>query len=211
MRSQVEEPKDMDMSRIPYREAIGMLMYLTISTRPDIMYAVTYLARYVSDPGPVHWNAVKRVLRYLRGTRTHGIVYMHTASMDQVSHPQKLELCAHTDASWGDDLNRRRSTIGYVVFMGGVPVAWKSKLSSCVAGSTMEAEVIAANEGGRELVWLRNMTCEVMRCTLDASRLYMDNAAGMLTMSDRRITDRSKHIDIKYWWVMEQHELAPSA
>jgi len=122
------------------------------------------------------------------------------------SHPRKLELCAHTDASWGDDLNRRRSTIGYVVFMGGVPVAWKSKLSSCVAGSTMEAEVIAANEGGRELVWLRNMTCEVMRCTLDVSRLYMDNAAGMLTMSDRRITDRSKHIDIKYWWVMEQHE-----
>jgi hypothetical protein len=128
--------------------------------------------------------------------------------MDQTSCPRKMELCAHTDASWGDDLNRRRSTIGYVVFVCGVPVAWKSKLSPCVAGSTMEAEVIAANEGGRELIWLRNMTCEVMRCTLNASKLYMDNAAGMQVMSDRRITDRSKHIDIKYWWVMEQHELS---
>jgi hypothetical protein len=181
-------------------------MYLAASTRPDIMYAVSHLARYVSKPGPVHWTAVKRVLRYLAFTTHAGIMYDRTSMTSPTLKPLGLNLYAYTDASWGDDLDRRRSTIGYIVYVSGCPVAWKSKLSSCVACSTMEAEIIAANEGARELLWVRHVTSEILGLVLDGSTLYCDNAPGIQSMTDRRVTDRTKHIDVKYWFIMDQHE-----
>lgn len=180
-------------------------MYLATSTRPDIAFAASYLSRFVSNPGPRHWNAVKKVMRYLAGTIRMGLHFEREPGV-MSSEMTSVDIRGYTDASWADDLDRRRSTIGYVVYVMSCPVAWKSKLSACVATSTMEAELVAANEGVREVLWIRHMTSEVMGGDVHPSVLYVDNAPAIQTMVDRRVTDRNKHIDVKHWFILEQQE-----
>jgi hypothetical protein len=99
-----------------YRTAIGQLLYLTTKTRPDIAVAVGVLTRQVSAPAEVHWTAVKRILRYLKGTRMYGL---HIA-------PTNDQLIGHADADWGGESDRK-SVSGFVITLGNVPVSWGGK------------------------------------------------------------------------------------
>ena len=116
------------MSNVPYASAIGSLMYAMLCTRPDICFAVGLVSRYQSNPGLAHWQAVKRIFRYLRGTSDLVLCYQNG----------DLRLTGYTDTDWGGDLDESRSTSGYVFTLGGGAISWCSKKQDCIALSTIE-------------------------------------------------------------------------
>ncbi|KAG5870108.1 hypothetical protein JTB14_021425 [Gonioctena quinquepunctata] len=110
----------------PYREAVGCSMFLEVVSRPDIMFAVSQASRFLSNPKREHWSAVKRILRYLKGTQTFGLMYC----------AEEVNLIAYSDADFAGDLTTRRSTTGYLSIIAGAPVTWSSHLQNCVSRST---------------------------------------------------------------------------
>jgi hypothetical protein len=124
------------MQFVPYQTLIGTLMYLMVSTRPDICHAVGVLAQFMHQPGKAHWDAAKRVLKYLQGTKSIKLTYSFSPSLFQID--------AFADADWAGDLDTRKSTSGYLVRANGTAIAWASRKQKSVATSTMEAEYVAA-------------------------------------------------------------------
>ena len=135
------DPEDavstVDMADIPYASAVGALMYAALATRPDIAYAVTALCQFMANPAVSHWNAAKRVFRYLQGTQEHALVYGGHGGKDQ-------PLYGYSDSDWGNDVNDRRSVTGWVFFLHDGAVSWQSHKQPTVALSSVEAEYMAA-------------------------------------------------------------------
>ena len=158
------------MTSVPYREAIGALLYLSIRTRPDIAVAVGTLAKHVQEPHPLHWEGVKRILRYLQGTKDKALVFR----TEERTNP--LVLTVYADADWGTDPNERYSRTGIVCQLGANTVWWKSRKQNSIAVSSCEAEYMALFEGSKDIVWLRNLLCEFGMCQGHIpTLLYSDN------------------------------------
>ena len=134
------------MTTFPYQKLIGMLLYLSVGTRPDIAYPVNYLSRFVTCYDKSHWSAVKRVLRYLKGTSAKGVAYNGLDVEASV-------LVGYGDADWGSDEVDHQSTSGYVFFYEGGPVSWKTQKQTTVAISTMEAEDLSATEATKQALY----------------------------------------------------------
>ncbi|KAH9311145.1 hypothetical protein KI387_026180, partial [Taxus chinensis] len=139
------------MSKVPYSSAVGSLMYAMVCTRPDIAHAVGAVSRFMSDPGKEHWQAVKWILRYLRGTM--GTVLCYSGS--------NTTLRGYVDSDMAGDVDSRRSTTGYIYTVGGTAVSWISRLQKLVALSTTEAEYVAATEASKEMIWLQQLLEEL--------------------------------------------------
>jgi hypothetical protein len=184
-----------NMRNVPYRQAVGSIMYLAVSTRPDIAKAVSAVSKYLENPGQKHWNAVKRILRYLKGTRE---LKLHLGGTSEI------ELKVWSDADWAGDLDKRRSTTGYLVFLGDGPISWKSRLQPTVAASTTEAEYMAAFEACSEVMYLRPLLSELGFQQSKATKIYEDNRGCIAISKDPATTGRTKHIDIKYHFLREQ-------
>lgn len=137
---------------LPYIDVVGSLNYLATCTRPDIAFAVGTLGQFSANPSMEHWQAAKRVLRYLRGTSDFAL---------QLGGTDKLTLQGYSDADYAGDIASRRSTSGYAFFVGSALVSWRSKKQSIVALSTTEAEYIAAVAAGQEGVALRSLLAEL--------------------------------------------------
>ena len=120
--------------KFPYQNGIGVLLYLAVTTRSDLSYPVEGLARHSASTSFKTFQAVVRVLTYLRCTPQIGIEYLG----------HKLNIHAFSDSDWAGDLDARKSTTGYVVFAVEGPVAWSLKLQPTIAASSMEAEYTAA-------------------------------------------------------------------
>ena len=133
------------MTTVPYFSAVRSLIYAMLCTRPDICFAVGLVSRYQSNPGREHWKAVKRILRYLKGTMDYCLCYQGS----------NLRLIGYSDADWGGDLDQRKSTSGYTFLLNKGTISWSSKKQTCIALSTMEAEFIAYSAVVQEAVWLR--------------------------------------------------------
>lgn len=179
----------------PYSAAVGALMYAAVGTRPDIAFAVQHLAQFTSRPSPEHITAVKRIFRYLNGTRNLGLVYQSDGSN---------ALVGHTDADWGMDLDTRRSTSGYVFTLAGGAISWSSKRQRSVALSSMEAEYMALAHATKEALWLRSLFADLGLITDGPIQLYADNESALAFAHDSQFHARSKHIDIRYHFVRER-------
>lgn len=129
------------MANVPSRNAVGCLMYLMVSTRPDLAAAVGVLSQFASDPCQTHWQALKRVFRYINGTRTHGIEFL-------MSDDDSLQVYSNTD--WAGDIESRRSTSDYAFMMDNSCISWRSKKQRTVALSFTEAEYMALSEATNE-------------------------------------------------------------
>ncbi|CAI7894515.1 unnamed protein product [Closterium sp. NIES-54] len=152
----------------PYPELVGCLMYLMTCTRPDLAYALSLLARYVA-PGrhrKVHWDAAKRVLRYLCSTLGMGLVLGGRA---------RVVLAGHADASWVDNLATQRSSQGYTFSLGSGSVSWQSTRSSSVLSSSCEAEIYAGAMAAQELRWLSYLLTDLGEAPRSPPVLYVDN------------------------------------
>lgn len=185
------------MSNKPYRSLVGSLLYL-LFTRPDLAFAVGQLSRYLTAPRRIHWLAACRVLRYLRGTTNLGVSY---AAPEEEEEP--VMITGYSDADWAGDRDSRRSTTGFIFMMCGGPIAWKTKLQPSVALSTTEAEIMALAAAVQEGVWLRRLAIDLCFANNFPLTLYEDNQGAIALMKDHRFSDRSKHIDIRYFFLRD--------
>jgi hypothetical protein len=178
------------MRDMPYREAIGALNWAALSTRPDIAFAVMTVARFASNPGPVHWEAVKQIFRYLAGTRNLWLSYGESK--------RTLEGYADVDGSMAED---RRTITGYAFLVDGGAVSWSSKQQEIVSLSTTESEYVAAMHGGKEALWLRSLISEVFGTLQEPTTLFSDNQAAIALTRDHQYHARTKHINVRYHWI----------
>ena len=177
-----------------YQEIIGSLVYLSISTRPDIAEAVGKLSQYMGKPNKEHWIGVKRVLRYLKGTPRYGLVYRKS---------KDFKLVGYSDSDWAGCLESRKSTSGYVFLLGNSVISWASKKQPVVALSTTEAEYIALCLAAQEAVWLRRLLKSVQLEQKEATKICEDNQGAISISKNPRDTQRTKHIDIRFHFVRE--------
>lgn len=124
------------MSHVPYASAVGSIMYAMVCTRPDISHAVSVVSRYMANPGKEHWQAVKWIFRYLKGTPDFGLVFSRDRNISD-------GIVGYYDSYYAGDLDKRPSTTGYVFTLAGGAVSWRSMLETPVALSTTEAEYMA--------------------------------------------------------------------
>ncbi|GJY38379.1 retrovirus-related pol polyprotein from transposon TNT 1-94, partial [Tanacetum coccineum] len=134
------------VAQLEYASVIGSLMYAMHCTRPDIAFAVSKLSQYTSNPSLEHWDAVSRVLGYLKRTSALQLTY--------TSYPGVLE--GYSDASWINHSGDSKSTSGWIYTLAGGAVSWASKKQTCISHSTMEAEFIALAATGKEAEWIRD-------------------------------------------------------
>ena len=181
-----------EMATIPYRSALGSLMYLMVSTRPDLAASVSILSRFMDNPGQ-HWEALKRVLRYVKHTRSYSLTFCKKANG---------ELEGSTDSDWAGCEDTRRSTTGYVFTMCGGAISWSSQRQSTVALSATEAEYMASTQGAREAVWLRRFLKEIGE-KQESVQIYSDNQSSMRLMRSGVYHGRTKHIDVRHHYVRD--------
>jgi len=187
-----------------YRQIVGILTYISYNTRPDITFAVNQVSRFCNNPKRSHERAVKRILRYLRGTRTNGIIIQPTS-------PQLLDCYVDADFSglWKSDNScdpiSVRSRTGYVIMFCGTPLLWCSKLQSEVALSTVEAEYIALSQSMRDLLPTKQLLQELQNIfklptstTTTTSTVFEDNAGAIELARCPKMRPRTKDIAVKY-------------
>uniref|UniRef100_H3H922 Uncharacterized protein n=1 Tax=Phytophthora ramorum TaxID=164328 RepID=H3H922_PHYRM len=182
----------------PFREAVGALMHLMTATRPDIAYAVGYVSRFMENPQEEHWVAVKRIFRYLQGTKTHGICF---------KPGDKIDFRGYSDADWAGDLADRKSTSGYTFMLMSAPVSWGSKKQSSVSLSTSEAEYIALSLAIQEGKWIHRLLCEILAAANETGPELMireDNQSCIKMTKNPVNHGRAKHIDIKYHHIRDE-------
>ena len=174
-----------DMCKVPYHEAVGSLNYCTVTTRPDIAFPVSLLAQFMENPGRIHWEAVKRVFRYLLGTKDWKLTYGTIGN----------GLKGYTDAD-GSLQEHQHAISGYVFLMNGGAISWSSKKQSLVTLSTAESEYVAATYAAKEALWLCRIIGEVFQALEEPATLYSDSQSAITLTKDRSYHARTKHIDI---------------
>jgi transposase InsO family protein len=180
-----------------YSALVGALLYLANCTRPDLAYAVNQLARFMSNPRRVHWLAALRVLRYVRATVTYELRY--------IREEETFTLQGFSDSDWGGDTATRRSTAGYVFICAYAAISWKSTLQKTVAISTCEAEIMALALCVSEAIWLKRLLAGMLPSSINsAMTIHEDNQGAIALVKDHKFSNKTKHVDIKYFFVREQ-------
>ena len=183
------------MSKVPYSNAVGSLMYLMVCTRPDIAYAVSVVSRYLANPGKNHWEAVKWILKYLRGTANVGLVF-------GTNHGNHVDVTGFVDSDYAKDPDKGRSITGYAFLVQGCVVSWKATLQHVVALSTTEAEYMALTEAVKEAIWLRGLL-EELGVELNTVAVNCDNQGAIHLSRNHAFHERTKHINVRYHFIRE--------
>ncbi|SCZ93986.1 BZ3501_MvSof-1269-A2-R1_Chr1-3g01144 [Microbotryum saponariae] len=179
-----------------YLQAIGSLLYISLGTRPDIAFAVSYLSRFANNPGRRHWIAVKHVLRYLRATYRDELLYARG--------PAKVTgVVGYSDANWGACVDTSISTMGYVFYLAGAAVSWSSKRQTRVADSTTDAEYLALSHAGKEAIYLNQLLSELHVCPIAAAHIFTDNEAAAAVAHDPVRTSGTRHIRLREHFVRD--------
>ncbi|KAJ0795409.1 putative RNA-directed DNA polymerase [Helianthus annuus] len=188
-----KEDLEEDVNENLYRSLVGSLMYLT-NTRPDIMYAVSKISRFMERPKRSHWEAGKRILRYIQGTLNDGIIY---------SKGSQGKLIGFSDSDYAGNVDDSKSTSGYVFHLGSGAIAWQSKKQKVVALSSTEAEYIALSMAGCQALWLKGILNDLLY-NMDCPPIILcDNKSTISLAKDPVYHGKSKHIRVKYHFIRE--------
>ncbi|XP_057976061.1 uncharacterized mitochondrial protein AtMg00810-like [Malania oleifera] len=177
-----------------YRSLVGGLQYLNF-TWPDISFAVNKLCQFMHSPKLPHWSALKRVLRYLKGTINHGLFFTsHSGPVVQ----------AYSDADWGGCPDDRRSTSGCCIFLGNHLISWSSKKQKSAARSSTEAKYKSLASSAAELIWLQFLLKELGIFLPQAPTLWCDNLGATYLCANPIFHSKTKHMDIDYHFVRDR-------
>ncbi|GJV23923.1 dual specificity protein phosphatase PHS1 isoform X2, partial [Tanacetum coccineum] len=171
------------------------LMFVMVCTRPDITHAVGVVSRYMAKPGREHWEAVKRILRYIKGTSDVALCFGDS----------DLIVTGYVDSDYAGDLDGSKSTTGHVFTLSGGTVSWVLKLQSVVAMSTTEAEYVAAAQASKEAVWLK-MLLEELGHAQEKITIFCDNQSALYLARNPTFHSKTKHIRVQYHFVSEKVE-----
>ncbi|CAL9017956.1 unnamed protein product, partial [Prunus brigantina] len=175
-----------------YRSVVGALQYLTL-TRPDIAFAVNHVCQFMHQPTSAHWVAVKRILRYLNGTSTHGLFYK----------PGSLSLMAYSDADYAGDPDDRHSTGGYCLYLGSNLISWSSKKQGGVSRSSTEAEYRKLAYTAAAISWFRALFRD-LQLSFSCPKLWCDNISAISLASNPVFHARTRHVEVDYHYVREK-------
>ncbi|GKA77787.1 retrovirus-related pol polyprotein from transposon TNT 1-94 [Tanacetum coccineum] len=176
-----------------YRSLVGALQYLTI-TRPDLSYAVNQASQFLHAPTDAHFQSVKRILRYVKGTITYGLIFRR---------PHSNSILGYSDADWARCIETRRSTYGYSIFLGGNLVSWSAKKQPTVSRSSCESEYRAMANTAAEIIWITHLLRELHALPPDRPTLLCDNKSALFMSQNPVSHKRAKHIDLDYHFVRE--------
>lgn len=195
------------MQSVPYRSCVGKLTHLMRTTRPDLAFSVSVVNRYLHNPGSKHWNAVKRILRYLKGTRQYELKLAPLDMSTSLSACDRssMKLSGNADADWGGHTDNSKSTSGYAFFLGTSLISWASKVQPQTATSSTHAEYIATYHATAECLWTRTFLKELgLLNSAMPTTLYCDNEAAIKIANYHMVTPRSKHFETKLHCVREK-------
>lgn len=187
-------PVDCQREKYPYQQLVGTLIFLSNLTRPDISFAVSKLAQFMNGHDSSHWEAAKKVLRYLQGTKTFGLRY---------SPVEDVQLSGYTDSDYAGDQIQRKSTGGFAFFLGNSLISWSSQKQPLVALSSTEAEYVALGTAARETVWLRRFLEELGFPQQTPTPIYVDNQSAIKLAKNPEFHKRTKHIQVRYHYTRE--------
>lgn len=173
---------------------MGALQYITI-TRPDIAFSVNKVSQFSHQPLDTHYKAVKRILRYLKGTLHHGLVLKRSPN---------LSLTGFSDADWGGDPDDRRSITGYCVFLGANAITWSSKKQTTVSRSSTEAEYRSLANLTTEVIWIQTLLQELRVPLPQKPTLWCDNLSTVALSANPVFHSRSKHFELDLHFVRER-------
>ncbi|GJR24787.1 leucine-rich repeat protein [Tanacetum coccineum] len=176
-----------------YRSLIGSLRYL-LHTRPDLSYSIGLLSRFMQDPKDHHLKAVKQVIRYIRGTKEHGIIYKKEGG---------CKITGYSDSSYGINTDKGKGTTGIVFYFGESPITWCTQKQPTVALSSCESEFMAATGAACQALWLKRLLSELTGWEEKRVTLKVDNISAIALVRNPVFHGRSKHIDIRYHFIRE--------
>ncbi|XP_046391667.1 secreted RxLR effector protein 161-like [Ischnura elegans] len=177
-----------------YREAVGALLYISTTTRPDISGAMSILCRRVSNPRQRDWEALKKLMRYLKQTSDMAL---------NIYACEDLKLTGYVDADWGGDIQDRKSTSAYIFKLGNSAISCSSRKQSSVALSTTEAEYVSAASASQEGVWLRQLLHDLGEVQNEPIIIYEDNQGCIKIASNEKFSARTKHIDVRHHFIRD--------
>nr|GEY83615.1 ribonuclease H-like domain, reverse transcriptase, RNA-dependent DNA polymerase [Tanacetum cinerariifolium] len=176
-----------------YRSLIGSLKYL-LHTRPDLSYSVGLLSRFMQDPKDHHLKAVKQVIRYIKVTKEHGIIYKKEGD---------CRIICYSDSSYGINTDQGKGTTGIVFYFGESPITWCTQKQPIVALSSCESEFMAATGAACQALWLKRLLSELTGWEEERITLKVDNISAIALVRNPVFHGRSKHIDIRYHFIRE--------
>lgn len=185
-------PDDEGTVAKPVRELVGCLMYVMLGTRPDLSVAVNLCSRYQTKPTEKLWKALKRILRYIKGTMDFQLFYAKNNG---------AELVGFADSDWAGDEQDRKSTTGFLFKAFGSIICWNTKKQSTVAVSSTEAEYVALAEAAREGIWLSNLL-SIFDVKIPYIIVFEDNQS-CIKLTKRMEHKRLKHVDIKFNFIKD--------
>jgi histone deacetylase 1/2 len=177
-----------------YRSIVGALQYLTF-TRPDLAFAVNKVCQYLHSPTTTHWIAVKRILRYVKGTSDVGLRIIKSSS---------LLVSGFSDADWAGDIDDRRSTGGFAIFCGPNLISWSARKQPTVSRSSTEAEYKSLANATAEMIWIEALLKELGVKVRWPLRLWCDNLGATYLCANPVFHARAKHIEIDFHFVREK-------
>jgi hypothetical protein len=180
----------------PYREPNGALLYLAMTTRPDILFSVNCFGQLQEQPTVAAWSGLKRVLRYLKGTLELKLFFPKCSNDDIV-------ISLYVDADWGANLRDRKSISGYILMLNSCPIIWNVKKQTSIALSSTEAEILALAQAIQNLLIVYNLTKEILGCKEIKMIIYEDNQSAIKAVLNENNCARLKHLDIKLKYIRE--------
>nr|GEW48996.1 zinc finger, CCHC-type [Tanacetum cinerariifolium] len=187
--------KGLALSQLEYSKVIGCLMYAMTCTKHDIAFVVGKLSRYTSNPETQNWQAIQRVLKYLKKTMDYRLVYF--------GYPSVLK--GYTDASWISNTEDNPSISGWVFLFGGGAIYWASKKQTCITGSTIEVEFVALAAADKEAEWLKNLFLEIPLWvkTIALISIHCDSIATLVKAYSQMYNGKSRHLGVRRSMIRE--------
>jgi hypothetical protein len=192
------------MKTVPYKEAIGHLMWASLSTCPDITYAVNFLLQFMQNLVPRHWEVVKRVISYCAGTANY-ILLLGKVQNDPPGLYSISPISVWSDSNWASK-GHCKSICGFIFCVGGAIVSWSTKKQHLIAQSSTKAEYIAAAHTTHEALWLNHFLEELAIFLPSPIPLHLDNCRSIDLAVKGQNTEQSKHIDIQHHILCEAIE-----
>ena len=181
---------------LPYKQYVGRLLYIALTTRPDISTAVSNVGRFAHNPDQNHWLAVLRIIGYLKGTSDLVLVL---GGKHLYPH-----LTSYSDSDWAGDKDQRKSRSGYALYLNDSLISWSSKMQSTIAKSTMEAEYYALTVAVEEVQWARNLLKEIGYPQKENTTVRGDNQACLQALTNNKLIPGLKHIELRHHWLRQK-------